>query len=271
MLPSLAAKDAGGNKRLSCTLEFIDMNIPVGLTHIAFDADDTLWGHEHVFVDAKAKCRDLLKDYLPAGVALEKALYAYEKVNLQIFGYGVKGFTLSMIETAIELSAGSISGREIQQIIDIGKEMIAHPIDLLPHVQEAVEELKQHYTLLLITKGDLFAQENKIARSGLAHHFSAIEIVSEKSVETYQEVFARNGIDPSSVLMIGNSLRSDVLPVLELGGHAAHLPYKFTWHHEAVAVADYHPAYLQPASLRELVDALVASGRDIKSSYIKRG
>lgn len=200
------------------------MNL-TGITHIAFDADDTLWGHEHVFVDAKKRCLDLLVPYLKPGMDLEEELYRFEKKNLQIFGYGVKGFVLSMIETAIELSDGRVSGTELQRIIDLGKEMLAHPINLLPYVAQALQKLKDRYTLIVITKGDLFDQENKIARSGLAHHFSAVEIVSEKNVETYRAVFIRNGIDPAKLLMIGNSLRSDVLPVVAAGGRAVHLPY----------------------------------------------
>ena len=233
--------------------------LPNTLTHIAFDADDTLWGHEHVFVDAKQRCTDLLKAYLPDGEDLEQRLYTFEKKNLAIFGYGVKGFTLSMLETAIELSSGAITGEELQVIIDLGKEMIDHPIELLPYVPEAIDRLGEQYQLLVITKGDLFDQENKIARSGLADKFGAIEIVSEKTPAAYRDVCRRNGIDPGKLLMIGNSLRSDVYPVLEIGGHAAHLPYKFTWHHEAAVNPAAHgdSSYLQPKSLQQLVDTLL--------------
>ena len=204
------------------------------LTHIAFDADDTLWGHEHVFVDAKARCLELLRPYLQPGMDLEQELYRFEKKNLLIFGYGVKGFVLSMIETAIELSAGEVSGRELQKIIDLGKGMLAHPIKLLPHVDAAVAALADRFQLLLITKGDLFDQENKIARSGLADRFSAIEIVSEKTPAAYTAIMARHRIAPSGLLMIGNSLKSDILPVVEAGARAVHLPAKYTWMHEAI-------------------------------------
>ncbi len=228
------------------------------ITHIAFDADDTLWGHEHVFVDAKARCLKLLAPYMKPGADLEKELYVFERKNLKIFGYGVKGFTLSMIETAIELSAGSISGKEIQQIIDLGKEMLEHDIELLPHVTKALSAFKPHFKLMLITKGELFSQESKIARSGLAAEFDIIEIVSEKDPETYLKLLNRHGIDPAGFLMLGNSLRSDVLPIVEIGGQAVHLPYEYTWHHEAAA-EDQQLDYWRPEKgLEELIEAVKA-------------
>lgn len=227
------------------------------LTHIAFDADDTLWAHENIFVDAKARCLKLLAPYLEPGMDLEEELYRFERKNLKIFGYGVKGFTLSMIETAIEISNGKISGGEIQGIIDLSKDMLAHPIHLLPYVREAVEALQQEYTLLVITKGDLFDQENKIARSGLADEFGIVEIVSEKDEATYQALLDRHAIDPARFLMIGNSLRSDVLPVVGIGGRAIHLPFEFTWHHEAVEQQETE-GYWQPEDLKEAVAAILA-------------
>ena len=232
------------------------------ITHVAFDADDTLWGHEHVFVDAKARCLKLLAEYLPPGTDLEEELYRFEKKNLKVFGYGVKGFMLSMIETAIELSEGKVSGSELQSIIDLGKEMLAHPIDLLPYVPEAIDDFEDHFELLVITKGDLFDQENKLARSGIGHHFPVVEIVSEKNESTYRTLFERNGIDPAGLLMIGNSLRSDVLPVVAAGGRAIHLPYEYTWNHEAVkgAVAPSE-RWMRADSLRSIVrEVLTANG-----------
>ncbi|MEO1262338.1 MAG: HAD family hydrolase [Bacteroidota bacterium] len=201
---------------------------------IAFDADDTLWVNEPIFVKTQDRCKELLAHYISPEIMDEK-LYATEKKNLKIFGYGVKGFILSMIETAIELSTGKINGSEIQRIIDLGKEMLEHPIHLLPNVQETIEQLKDDYELMVITKGDLFDQESKIARSGLANYFSKIEIVSEKDVATYHAVFSKNKIDVKKVLMIGNSLKSDILPICELGGHAIHIPYHTTWVHETVS------------------------------------
>ena len=232
------------------------------ITHIAFDADDTLWGHEHVFVDAKARCLELLRPYLGPGTDLEQELYTFERKNLKIFGYGVKGFVLSMIETAIQLSDGKVKGGEIQRIIDLGKEMLAHEIDLLPGVREAVTAFRPRFTLMLITKGDLFAQENKIARSGLASDFDIIEIISEKNPEDYRGLLARHGIDPAGFLMIGNSLRSDVLPVVELGGRAVHLPFRYTWHHEAVAEVPSANWWRPEGGLEELVGEVLRAQRN---------
>ena len=229
------------------------------ITHVAFDADDTLWGHEHVFVDAKARCMDLLRPYLRPGQDLERELYRFEKKNLRLFGYGVKGFILSMIETAIELSDQRISGGELQHIIDLGKEMLAHPIQLLPHVTEAIAALQPHFTLLIITKGDLFDQENKVARSGLGEEFAAVEIVSEKHTSDYAKVLARHGIDPANFLMIGNSLRSDILPVTELGGRAIHLPARYTWHHEAVTEPHATTGYWHAPDLAVATEHLLAA------------
>lgn len=227
------------------------------LTHIAFDADDTLWAHENVFVDAKTRCLNLLQPYLKPGQNLEEELYRFERKNLKLFGYGVKGFTLSMIETAIELSDGKISGAEIQHIIDLSKEMLDHPIHLLPHVPEAIAALQPHFTLLVITKGDLFDQENKIARSGLGEEFDIIEIVSEKDEVTYRNLLKRHAIDPAGFLMLGNSLRSDVLPIVNIGGRALHLPFEFTWHHEAVS--EIEQEYWQPDSLQEGIEAILTA------------
>jgi len=162
-----------------------------------------------------------------------------------------------MLETAIELSNGRVTGAELQQIIDIGKEMLQHPIDLLPFVPEAVEILGERYSLLIITKGDLFAQENKIARSGLAGHFPVIEIVSEKSEDTYRRLFRRNGIDPAGLIMIGNSLRSDVLPVVAAGARAVHLPYEYTWHHEATTAGEPSDRWMAVDNLQEFVTMLM--------------
>ena len=227
------------------------------ITHIAFDADDTLWAHENIFVDAKKRCIELLTPYLQPGMNLEEELYKFERKNLKIFGYGVKGFVLSMIETAIELSSGKISGAEIQRIIDLGKEMLDHPIDLLPYVAEAVDALEDHFTLLVITKGDLFDQENKIARSGLADRFNIVEIVSEKDTVTYANLLKRHNIDSAGFLMIGNSLKSDVLPIVEVGGRAIHLPFEHTWHHEAIHEAEGHGRWVEGESLEAVVGKIL--------------
>jgi len=198
---------------------------------IAFDADDTLWINEPLFTSTRLKFEEILSHYLEVD-SLEAELYAVEKRNLRLFGYGVKGFMLSMIESAIELTESKVSAKDIQSIIDLGKAMLEHPVHILPGITETILALKEHYDLMIITKGDLFDQETKIARSGLAQHFERIEIVSEKNEASYQEVIDRHGIDISSFLMIGNSLKSDILPVCNIGGQAVHIHYKETWLHE---------------------------------------
>lgn len=202
---------------------------------IAFDADDTLWENETIFNRTQEKCKGILKGYVDPHV-IDNKIYQTEINNLAIFGYGVKGFTLSMIETAIELSEGRVTGKEIQKLIDLGKDMLAHPIDLIDGVQETIDTLSREtdYELMIITKGDLFDQESKIARSGLADYFGRIEIVSEKDDETYRELLKRHHIAVEEFLMIGNSLKSDILPICRLGGQAVHIPFHTTWGHEVV-------------------------------------
>jgi putative hydrolase of the HAD superfamily len=184
---------------------------------------------------------------------------ATERANLELFGYGIKGFTLSMIETAIEVSRGEVSTSAIAELLRLGKEMLAHPVELLDGVADAVEALAEHHRLVLITKGDLIHQETKIARSGLADRFERIEIVSEKDPATYRAILDRMDVAPERFLMVGNSVRSDVLPVLELGGHAVHVPYEITWSHEVV---DDHADDAFPVleSLGQLAGWLTPSG-----------
>jgi putative hydrolase of the HAD superfamily len=199
---------------------------------IAFDADDTLWVNEPIFTKTRLQYEEILSSYFNIDESLELKLYAVEKRNLALFGYGIKGFMLSMIESAIELTEAKINGADIQRIIDLGKEMLTHPIDILPGIVETIEKLKIDYQLLIITKGDLWDQETKIARSGIADHFDHIEIVSEKTPAAYQTILDRYQIEPSSFLMIGNSLKSDILSVCEIGGKAIHIPFHDTWVHE---------------------------------------
>ena len=197
---------------------------------IAFDADDTLWHNESIFTMTQQKFREMLSSHGPEVV--DQTLSSTQLKNLKHFGYGIKGFILSMIETSIELTGGSVSGKEIQQVLDFGREMLAAPIELLPHVHEVVEELSKNFHLLLITKGDLIDQEIKIARSGLADYFAAVEIVSDKTAETYKKILTQHKIDVSRFMMIGNSMRSDIVPIVQIGGHAVHIPYSSTWEHE---------------------------------------
>lgn len=195
---------------------------------IAFDADDTLWVNETIFTDTQELCKSILAPYIKPEL-MEDKLYEIERRNLRHFGYGIKGFMLSMIETAIEISEGSISAKEIQKIIELGKEMIAHPVHLLDRVEDTIRILSEQYELMIITKGDLFDQESKVARSGLADFFTKIEIISEKDKSSYRRVLQRHQIKPQEFIMVGNSLKSDVLPICELGGRAVHIPFHTTW------------------------------------------
>lgn len=201
---------------------------------IAFDGDDTLWENEPLYHEAQAAFRALLAPYGVDGQA-DARLYATEMRNLRLFGYGAKAFTLSMIETAVELTDGRISGADVQRIIDTARAMLRRDIALLPGVAETLPALAAQTPLLLITKGDLLDQERKIARSGLAAHFTAVEIVSTKDADTYAAILARHGIAAERFLMVGNSLPSDILPVLALGGQGVHIPHAVTWAHETVA------------------------------------
>ncbi len=223
---------------------------------LAFDADDTLWVNEPFYRKAEQQLVEMLRLY-ENGEALMERLYAREIENLKIFGYGAKGFALSMIETAIELTNGQISGKEIQRIVELGKGLLKQPIELLPGVHKTIDSLSQNYELMLITKGDLFDQESKIARSGLADFFKHIEIVSEKNIDAYQKVLEKYRIDPKTILMIGNSLKSDVLPIVQLGGSAVHIPYHTTWVHERVSEQEQgQHVYKTLASISELPQLL---------------
>ena len=200
---------------------------------LGFDADDTLWHNETIFEKVHERYRALLAHYHDAAT-VDRTLFATEMRNLQLYGYGVKGFTLSAIETAIQLTAGKISAAEIQQLISLGRDMLEHPVDVLDGVIETLAALSGQHRLLVITKGDLRDQERKLARSGLAAHFQHVEILSEKDEGSYAALFRRHTIDPARFLMIGNSLKSDILPVLALGGAGAHVPYPITWAAEYV-------------------------------------
>jgi putative hydrolase of the HAD superfamily len=208
--------------------------LPMKFDVIAFDADDTLWRNEDYYVDVHQRYFRLLGVYHTTEW-IEQRLYQTEVKNLAHFGYGAKSFTLSMIETAIELSEGRIGAREIQQIIEMGKEILTTPVELLDGVAETIPKLAERYDLMVITKGDLLHQETKIAQSGLGDYFRWAEVVSEKDDTTYARLAARHRIAPSNFLMVGNSLKSDVLPVLAMGGWGVHIPYSTTWVHERVA------------------------------------
>src|SRR5262245_57757801 len=200
----------------------------MALRAIGFDGDDTLWHNEGLFSMTQSRFRALLADTAPPD-ELDARMLETERENVSVYGYGVKGFTLSMIETAIEVTNGNIDADRIAQILTFAKDQLSQPTELLPGVEAALDVLQGRYELLLVTKGDLFDQESKIARSGLAERFDAIDVVPEKDPDIYRRVLRRNRIDPQEFLMIGNSVRSDVLPVLAIGGQAALVPYDLTW------------------------------------------
>jgi putative hydrolase of the HAD superfamily len=204
---------------------------------IAFDADDTLWHNETLYADAQSRFQELLAAYDGDHAVLDE-LYETEMANLPCFGYGIKSFALSMIETAIKISGGEITAREIQGIIDMAKEMKQAPVSLLERVEEVIRALSGSHRLMLITKGDLLDQERKVAYSGLAPYFEHVEIVTEKTDDVYRALLAKHQIAPERFVMVGNSLRSDILPVVSLGARAVHIPYHLTWAHEIVPV---HP------------------------------
>jgi putative hydrolase of the HAD superfamily len=204
------------------------------ITTIAFDADDTLWHNERLFLSIKDKYKSLLSEYHD-GDWIERRLDEAETRNIQHFGYGVKGFTLSMIETACQLTEGRITGDRILEIISFAREMLQAPIDVLEGVRETIAALSGEYRLMVITKGDLLDQEAKLARSGLGDYFKAFEIVPRKDRGIYKYILRRHQIQPDEFVMVGNSLKSDILPVLEIGALAVHVPYETEWFHEKVS------------------------------------
>ncbi|HYS98039.1 MAG TPA: HAD family hydrolase [Candidatus Dormibacteraeota bacterium] len=200
---------------------------------VGFDGDDTLWHSETRFHVTQAEFRELLAHHVP-DADIDTHLAEMEMKNLAIYGYGVKSFTLSMLETAVELTKANIPATDLEVILGWGKRMLMEPTELLAGVESTLRALSERFDMLLITKGDLFDQESKLARSGLGDLFLGVEILTEKNVETYQRIFQRRGINAADFLMVGNSLRSDVVPVVSLGGHAVHIPYEVTWQHEHV-------------------------------------
>jgi putative hydrolase of the HAD superfamily len=199
-----------------------------GLSTIGFDADDTLWHHEQYFQLTEQRFAALLAEYA-APERISETLLAAERRNLAFYGYGVKGFTLSMIETAIEVTDGRAGAAIVSAILAVGREMLRHPIETLPRVREALTALAGEFRLVLITKGDLFDQERKLAESGLGELFAAVEIVSEKDSETYRRLFARHGHGAERAMMVGNSLKSDILPAIAAGSWGVHVPHAVNW------------------------------------------
>ena len=227
---------------------------------LAFDGDDTLWHNETHFHLTQQALRELLLEHAP-GADVDRRLFATEMANLGLYGYGIKSFTLSMLETAIEVTDGQIPASDLAVILGWGKRMLQEPTELLDGVTEALTEVSRRYSLMLITKGDLFDQESKLARSGLAELFSAVEILSDKTIDSYRAVISRRGIQPTEFVMVGNSLRSDVLPVVGMGARAIHIPYRLTWQHEHVG-DDSLPSdgWYRLQSIRELGALLAEIG-----------
>ncbi len=201
---------------------------------IGFDADDTLWHSEDSFHVVEARFVELVQPYVPDGIDIAAALRATELDQIPVAGYGVKAFTLSMVQTAVTVSEARVPATVIGQIVEAGMDMLIEPVRLLPDVPETLADVGRDHRLVLITKGDLVHQTRKVTTSGLDHHFEHVEVVLEKDVGTYARILALLEVDPPRFCMVGNSVRSDILPVLALGGHAMHIPYPLLWEHEHV-------------------------------------
>jgi len=219
---------------------------------IAFDADDTLWVNEPYFRKAEAQFCALMENYLPHDSS-HKELFAIEIKNLPLYGYGIKAFTLSMIEAAMSISNKTIELSAIEKMMDIGREMLNAPVELIDGIEDVLGALKGKYRLVLATKGDLLDQERKLEKSGLADYFHHIEIMSEKKQPNYRKLIRHLDIPPSEFLMIGNSLKSDVLPVLELGGHAFHVPFHTTWAYEQVETTIVNERFRALTTINEVL------------------
>ncbi len=224
---------------------------------VAFDADDTLWHNLVHFDAAENRFGDILAEHVESTDAIA-ALMAAEKRNIPLYGFGVKGFTLSMIETALSVSGGAVDSATLQKLIDMGRNMLDHDIELLPHVEETLKALHGTHRLLLVTKGDLHHQERKVLASGLAHYFEAVEIVSDKKPDTYRKICKRHGASAAKTLMAGNSIRSDVLPMIEAGGYGVYVPFSILWDHEHEEVHTDTPRFFAVEDMRGV--AMVAAG-----------
>ncbi len=229
----------------------------MSLKVIAFDADDTLWVNEPYFQETEHKFCALLEDYLPHH-SVSQELFKTEMQNLALYGYGVKGFMLSMIETALRVSNNTVRLATVEKAIQYGKDLLEKPIELLDGIEEVLHTLKNKYRLVVATKGDLLDQERKLKKSGLEHYFHHIEIMSDKQEKDYIKLIRHLDIKPEEFLMIGNSLKSDVIPVLAIGGHAVHVPYHTTWAHEKVEQTIEHERFSQVASIRETIPYILS-------------
>ncbi len=222
---------------------------------IGFDADDTLWVNETYFRDTEAQFASLLEGFETKN-KIDQELFKKEMDNLELYGYGIKGFMLSMIESALELSNNEVSQATIQEILNLGKRMIAHPVELLDGVKEVLKALGDKYRLIVLTKGDLLDQERKLERSSLSEYFHHVEVLSDKKEENYKNLLEHLEIKVDEFLMIGNSLKSDVLPIINIGAKAVHIPFHTTWQHEQVSIGDQDYKYLKINSLKDVLDYL---------------
>ncbi len=230
------------------------------LTVIGFDADDTLWQNEQFYRLTEEHFRGLLSDFAE-GEHISQRLLEAEKRNLSHYGFGIKGFTLSMIETALEVTEGRVPTKTIGEILSIGRELLTHPVETMPKARETLEALAGHYYLVLITKGDLFDQERKLAQSGLGDYFDAVEIVSDKSATTYRRIFGRTADGPERAMMVGNSLKSDIVPAIAAGAWGVFVPHELTWILEHVDKPDEAPRFREIGHLGELLPLLDEIGR----------
>ena len=221
------------------------------ISTIGFDADDTLWQNETFFRMTEQRFTELLSEHGEHQVISARLLKA-ERRNLRFYGYGVKGFTLSMIETAVEVTNGEVSASVIAEILGFGRQMLQNPVETLPHAKETLDALAGSYRILLITKGDLFDQERKLAQSGLGDYFSAVEIVSDKTPQTYERIFTRHGDGPQRAVMVGNSLKSDVVPALRAGSWGVYVPHELTWVLEHAEAPEAEPRFRRIADLGAL-------------------
>ena len=228
------------------------------LTTIGFDADDTLWQNEQFYRLTETHFTKLLADFAD-GASISERLLAAEKRNLQHYGFGIKGFTLSMIETAIEITEGKVPASVIAQILDTGRDLLSHPVETMPHARETLAALADTYLLVMVTKGDLFDQERKLAQSGLGDFFHAVEIVSDKTAVTYRRIFSKIGGGPERAMMVGNSLKSDIVPAIAAGSYGVFVPHELTWVLEHVEEPSEAPRFRKIehlGELRGLIDTL---------------
>lgn len=226
-----------------------------GITVIGFDADDTLWVNETYFREAEDKFAELLENYETKN-KIDQELFKTEIRNLDLYGYGIKGFILSMIECALELSNNEVPQKTLQEMLQLGKEMIARPVEILAGVEQVLGKLKNSYRLIVLTKGDLLDQERKLERSGLSDYFHHVEVLSDKKEKNYKDLLKHLQIDEKEFLMIGNSLKSDVLPLVNIGARAVHIPFHTTWQHEEVSENKKREGYITISKLTDILDHL---------------